>query len=144
LLGGQPQRLPAGGDDCQLGAAVQKDADHLSHAGQQVLAVVHDEELGPSGQERGAGREDVAVHDAQLELVGQRIGDGGNVGDRGQRQHRRPVGARRQLDGEPGLAHAPRTEDGHQSLVAHQAMQGGQLRVATVQPVGGAGRPRAR
>ena len=41
--------------------------DEVAHAGQQMFAVVEHEQLWAGAEQRGAGRQDVAVHDVQVE-----------------------------------------------------------------------------
>ena len=127
----------------EVGAAVHERGDDVPHGGQQVLAVVDHEQLWPGGEERGAGREDIAVHDVQVERRGECLGDGGGVGDRREEHDGDLVGSGRDLGCQGGFADTARAEHGHQALVGEQPLHRGQLGVPAPKPARGAGQ-RAR
>ena len=139
LLGGVPEGFTAGGQHGQLGAAVHQGGDDVVDGREQVLTVVDHEQLWPGGEQGGAGRQDGTVHDVQIKRGGERLGDGGRVGDRREEHNGDVIGADRDLGDEGGLAHASRAEHGDQSLVDEQPLHRGKLGVPTAQPAGGAG-----
>ncbi|MDN5930542.1 MAG: hypothetical protein L0I24_05690, partial [Pseudonocardia sp.] len=80
-FGGEPERLPAGGQHGERGAAVEQGGDGVAHGVEDVLAVVDQQQVGAGGQYGDAGREHVPVHHREPQRGGQRVGDRARVGD---------------------------------------------------------------
>ena len=98
-----------------------------------MFAVVEHEQLRAGAEQRGAGRQDIAVHDVQVERRRERLGDGGRVGDRCQRHDGDLVGSGGDLRRQGRLADTAGAEHGDQSLVDEQSLHRRQLGVATPQ-----------
>ena len=56
LLRGEAEWFSAGGQHCEHRTVVEERGDDVGYPGQEVLAVVDDEQLWPGGEEGGAGR----------------------------------------------------------------------------------------
>ena len=140
VLGGEPERFPAGRQDREPRARREHDLDGGAGGVEQVLAVVHHEQAGAVAQHREAGRQDVALHDVQPQGRGQRVRHGLRIGDGGEQQHGRcPV---RDLPGHPRLAHPARPDHCDQPFRREQPVQRGDLGRAADEP--GRGRRRGR
>ena len=134
-----PEGFTAGGQHGELGAAVDQGGGDVADRREQVLAVVDHEQLWTGGEQCDAGRQDGTVHDVQVERGGERLGDGGRVGDRREEHDGDVFGADRDLGDEGGLAHPSRAEHGDESLVGEQPLHRGKFGVPTAQPARGAG-----
>ena len=95
---------------------------------------------GPAAEERGAGRQDVAVHDVQVERGGEGLRDGSGVGDRGERTRGGWLGSSGDLDGQAGLADTAGADHGHQTLVGEQSVDRASSESRPRSRSGGAGR----
>ena len=113
------ERLPAGGDDAEVGAAAQERVGYLHDGVEDVLAVVEDHERRPVGDSRHDGR-DRAVHGwREPQGRGDRIGHERLVVERRELDEPDAAGilvdqVRAHLQGEAGLAHASRAGQGQQ------------------------------
>ena len=125
-LTGQPDRLPAGGQDPYVVGGRQQRPAQFGHGRDDLLAVVqHDQQLLP-GQGRGqrvghrnprpVGHTQSRGHRRRYPA---RVGDGGQLG---QPDSIRVAGGHlpRHLAHQTGLAHAAGTEHGHQAAGAEQ------------------------
>ena len=112
-LAGNAERLLAGGHHLQAAAGLQQEGDELRARGQDVLAVVEDQQQGLGGEGLGEGRVEVAtalLSDA--ERRGDHVRKLGGVRHRRQLHQPDPVGEPvdrlgRHLHGQARLARAP-------------------------------------
>jgi hypothetical protein len=128
------QRLPAGGEDAQPGAAAEQRFDQQRTGVDQVLAVVQHEQR-PSLPEGGCHRVEQRPSRpfGHGERGGHRLGQQVRVRHRDKLDHphavpERPLGAAGRFQDEPGLAGPGRPGHGHQPASAEQPAQPGQLR----------------